>query len=100
MSINDYTSWLRNRKDKGGGGILTAVAQKYRDNTVGAGEGEGDDEYLITRVECFSPALTIVNCYGEQRKTNKEEVKGKLGRYVRSWRKSGQGRSLGFWQET
>ena len=44
---------------------------------MGAGEGEGDHEYLITRIECFSPALNIVNCYGEQRKTNKEEVEGK-----------------------
>ena len=59
---------------------MTAVAQQYKDSSVGAGEGEGEDEYIITRIECFSPALNILNCYGEQRKTRKEDVEGKWGR--------------------
>ena len=77
VSLTPYTTWIRNRKEKEGGGILTAVAQQFKDSSVGAGEGEGEDEYIITRIECFSPALNIINCYGEQRKTRKEDVEGK-----------------------
>ena len=47
---------------------------------MGAGEGEGDDEYLITRIECFSPALNIINCYGEQRKIKKGRSGGEMGK--------------------
>ena len=72
-----YSSWTRNRKEKGGGGIATAVSRQYSDTAVGAGEGYKDKEYLIVRIEAFSPALNIVNSYGEQRKTKKEDVKEK-----------------------
>ena len=47
---------------------------------MGAGEGVENDKYLITRVECFYPALNVINCYGEQRKTRNEEVEGKWER--------------------
>ena len=47
---------------------------------VGAGEGKEKDEYLITRIDSFSPALNVVNCYGEQRKTKVEEVEAKWRR--------------------
>ena len=83
VTITPYNIWSKNRKEKGGGGILTAVAQEYKDSTVGVGEGEGEDEYLVTRIESFSPALNIINCYGEQRKTNKQEVEAKWGRLCR-----------------
>ena len=72
-----YVSWTRNRTEKGGGGISTAVSKKYSDTAVGAGEGDKDEEYLIVRIEAFSPALNVVNSYGEQRKGNKEDVEKK-----------------------
>ena len=34
----------------------------------------------MTRIETFNPALNIVNCYGEQRKTRKEDVEEKWAR--------------------
>ena len=80
VSMPPYTCWSKNRSEKGGGGITTAVSQQFKDCAVGAGQGEKDDEYLITRFECFSPALNVINCYGEQRKTNKEEVEEKWNR--------------------
>ena len=76
------TSWTRNRREQGGGGISTSVARRHQDEVVGAGEGE-QEEFIITRVEAFSPALNIVNCYGEQRKTGKEEVEDKWRRLVK-----------------
>ena len=80
VNIPQYVCWTRSRTDQGGGGIATAVSQEYSDRTVGAGEGVKEDEYIITRIEAFSPALNIVNSYGEQRKTKREEVEGKWAR--------------------
>ena len=80
VTLPPYTSWTKNRSEKGGGGISTSVSQQYKDCSVSAGEGEGDDEFLVTRVECFQPALCVINCYGEQRKTNKVEVEKKWKR--------------------
>ena len=80
VSLPAYVSWNKHRKDKGGGGVATAVSNEYSEYTVGAGEGCDDDEYLITRVESFKPALSVINCYGEQRKINKEVVEEKWKR--------------------
>ena len=77
VDLTPYVSWNRNRSGQGGGGVATAVAQEYRDAAVGAGEGAGEDEYVITRIDTFSPAISIVNCYGEQRRTRVEEVEAR-----------------------
>ena len=66
-----YISWSKNRTANAGGGVATEVARAYMDKAGGAGEGVGNDEYLITRVPTFKPALNVVNCYGEQRKNTK-----------------------------
>ena len=75
-----YISWSKNRTANAGGGVATAVARAYMDKTGGAGEGVGNDEYLITRVATFKPALNVVNCYGEQRKSTKLDVQEKWRR--------------------
>ena len=80
VSLFPYTTWCKNRTEKGGGGVSTSVGEKFKDSAIGAGEGKGDDEYLITRLDCFNPALNIINCYGEQRKTRKEDVEEKWAR--------------------
>ena len=77
VSIPTYTSWSKNRTDKGGGGIATSVAENYKDFAVEAGQGEGEEEYLITRFDCFSPPLNIINCYGSQRREKKEDIENK-----------------------
>ena len=80
MSLPNYTIWVRNRSHKGGGGIATEFRQSYKDSAVGVSEGEDDDEFIITRIDAFSPALSVINSYGEQRRTRKEEVKNKWNR--------------------
>ena len=50
---------------------------------MGVGEGENEDEFLITRLEAFEPALNIINSYGEQRSTAKGEVEKKWSRLRR-----------------
>ena len=80
MSLPNYTIWVRNRSDKGGGGIATEFRQSYKDSAVGVSEGEDDDKFIITRIDAFSPALSVINSYGEQRRTRKEEVENKWNR--------------------
>ena len=50
VNLKAYTTWNRNRTEKGGGGIATAVHQKYSETAVGVGEGEDKDKNLITRI--------------------------------------------------
>ena len=80
MNLPLYSTWTKNRTEKGGGGISTSVSLLYSDSSVGVGEGRGEDEYLVTRIECFQPALNLINCYGEQRKSSKQEVELKWSR--------------------
>jgi hypothetical protein len=79
-NLNPFTTWTKNRSEEAGGGVATAISPQFKDTTVGAGEGKFDDEYLITRVAYFSPALNVVNCYGEQRKLKTTEVEVKWSR--------------------
>ena len=75
-----YISWTKNRVGQTGGGVATAVARSFMNRVGGAGEGVDGDEYLITRVATFKPALNVINCYGEQRKNTKIEVEEKWKR--------------------
>ena len=59
-------------------GVATSVDQQYADSALGAGEGAKEEEYVITRLECFNPALNVVNCYGEQRKCTQPEARLRL----------------------
>ena len=78
-----YGCWSRNREEQGGGGVATAVDPALRQHAMGVGEGQGSDEFIITRVDKFKPAINVINCYGEQRKTKVEEVEAKWERLVK-----------------
>ena len=82
IDITPYTWWAKNRNKKGGG-VATGVAQQFKDATIGAGEGAEKDEYIITRIEAFTPALNIVNCYGEQRSNKVEDIEERWTRIVK-----------------
>ena len=43
VSLSPYISWTKNRTQKGGGGVATAVSHIFKDTAVGAGEGLEDD---------------------------------------------------------
>ena len=45
-----------------------------------AGEGQGEDEYQVVRLDCYNPPLNIINSYGEQEKVGKEEQEERWGR--------------------
>ena len=82
-NLNPYTTWTKNRSVQSGGGVATSISPQYKDTTVGVGEGQFNDEYIITRVANFSPALNVVNCYGEQRKLKNTEVEAKWSRLMK-----------------
>ena len=68
MKVNlepSYIFWTKNREDLTGGGVATAVARSFMSGDGGAGEGRTGDEYLITRLAIFKPALNVINYYGE-----------------------------------
>ena len=80
VDLKGYSCWSKNRISKDGGGIATAVSNQFKSQATGVGEGKEDDEYLITGIGSFHPALNVINCYGEQRKTKIEEVELKWER--------------------
>ena len=82
IKIKNYHSSLRNRKGlKKAGGVCTAVANYLKPHVVKVKEGDGEDEYLITRLDNVHPALNIVNIYGGQEcRMGKQEVLESWGR--------------------
>ena len=57
------------------GGVATAVENYLKPNAIKVTEGEGNDEYVVTRLDICNPALNVVNIYGEQEgRSGKEKV--------------------------
>ena len=80
-NVDGYFSFFKNRMTKSMGGVATAVENYLKPNAVQVKEGEGDDEYLIVRIDKCKPALNIVNVYGEQEgRTGREKVVEKWNR--------------------
>ena len=46
------------------GGVATGVENYLKPNTTKVAEGEGNDEYLTTRLSYVQPPVNIVNLYG------------------------------------
>ena len=79
-------SFCKNRDDnKEGGGVATLVAEHLRPNTVKVGEGKEGDEYVITRLDHVTPAVNIVNIYGdvESRAGGKDKILEKWTRLMK-----------------
>ena len=66
VSLPGFKPFGRNRKDTGGGGIVTFVKNCLTADALKVYEGEGDDEIVITRHGQFSPAINVINVYGSQ----------------------------------
>ena len=83
VRLEGYTCWTRNRTEQGGGGVATAVAGNIKEFCLGAGEGQMNDEYLITRIEKYEPPLNVINCYSEQRLTKVIDLEEKWKRLMK-----------------
>ena len=74
VSMKGYHTVSRNRKEGGGGGISTSVVNELKQKSVTVKESEEDDEFLVTRLEHCSPALSIINWYGQQEQKTDPKV--------------------------
>ena len=84
IHLKAYTTFSKNRTDKIGGGICSAVASNLRQSAVCVGEGGEGDEWLAVRLDHVSPCITVLNCYGEQEgRTGREEVLARWGRLLK-----------------
>ena len=73
--VGGYKSFTRNRKSCDGGGIATLVSNSIALHTLKSHEGEGKNEFIVTRHSNFATALNVINVYGSQEsRSNKEEV--------------------------
>ena len=86
VEIKSFTTYCKNRSQKAGGGICSAVSNRIKQHAVCVAEGGEDDEWLALRYDHLSPALTVVNCYGEQEgagESNKQKVVARWGRLLK-----------------
>ena len=80
-SIPGYITFTRNRKVKAMGGISTSVRDNLKHNAMNIKEGIDDDEYMITGLDHCTPALSVVNIYGEQEcRVGREEIRDRWDR--------------------
>ena len=61
-------------------GVSTSVRKELEEYVMMAGEGKEEDEYQVTRLDCYNPPLTIMNNYGEQEKVGRKEQEPRWGR--------------------
>ena len=88
LKIQGYITFSRNRVEKAMGGISTSVKDNIANCAVNVGQGAGDDEFIIVRLEQFTPAICLINYYGEQEgRVGKEEVNAKWERMLKEIRK-------------
>ena len=61
--------------------MCTAVKNVLKPYTVTIKEGADNDEYLVTRIDKYKPAINIINVYGGQEsRMEKQEVLESWGR--------------------
>ena len=62
---------------------IGSIGNNIKEHAVCVGEGEGEDEWLAVRLDHVTPAITIMNGYGEQEgRSGKEEVIARWGRLL------------------
>ena len=66
VTIPGYVSYTRNRIDKASGGISTSVIDNDSSTCVRVEEGNGDNEFIVTRHSQFKVPINVVNIYGQQ----------------------------------
>ena len=84
VSIKGYKCFSKNREDRAGGGICSAVVDSLKEQAVRVAEGGANDEWQAVRLDHISPAITIINVYGEQEgRTSSEEVRSRWCRLTK-----------------
>ena len=83
LLIDGFKTYPRNRSGNSGCGIVTAVVSDENDYTVKVKEGEGNDEFIITRHSQFLTPVNIINVYGESEcRTRNNEIEERFNRLL------------------
>ena len=81
IKVKNYACFQRNRKGiKKMGGVATLVANEVKAHALKVTEGEGCDEFLVTRLGHVVPAVNVLNVYGgiESRMTRQDVLENWL----------------------
>ena len=65
FQVEGYKCIFRNRKNSHMGGVATCFRENDASDTLIVSKGE-KEEYIVTRHGQFSPAINIINFYGQQ----------------------------------
>lgn len=65
--LPNYCSFFRNREILNMGGVAILVKEKYKNYAVRSKVGKGVNEFMIVKLNCFSPKLAILAMYGSQK---------------------------------
>ena len=88
LKLQGYESFTKSRIDTGGGGVATACINGDADFALKISEGEGNDEFIITRHSQFYPAINVINVYGESECRNRnDEIEERFHRLLHELRK-------------
>ena len=71
VKVPNYFSYDKNR-EKYKGGVSTIIANHVKHNTMKVTEGKEDNEYIVTRFDNTTPAINIINVYGQQEFRNSD----------------------------
>ena len=64
IRIPGYVNYFRNRESKSKGGISVYVKDKWANWCMKLESGDGDNEFMVVKIEAFNPAIVVVVYYG------------------------------------
>ena len=83
FELEGYQSFSRNRREKSMGGIATSIIDSDFRNCLKVTEGEGSNEFIVTRHTDFMVPINVINIYGEQEnRTSSSIIKEHWGEVV------------------
>ena len=73
--IKGYTTVMLNRSTGNGGGVLTLIDKRLATKSCVTSLGDDDSEFISIRLDLVSPAITLINYYGNIERTVEETTK-------------------------
>ena len=77
-SIPNYCCFFRNRSLLNMGGIAVLVKNKLKNYTVRSKVGKGGNEFMILKINCFSPKIALAVVYGSQKSEGAGTIQSNL----------------------
>ena len=65
--IPNFCTFFRNRELLSMGGVCILVKEKFKNYCVKTKSGQGSNEFITVRFNCFEPKLAVIAVYGSQK---------------------------------